>query len=112
MFQKQLPSFLRLSMLECLGTPGEGEVGGCSGVEESCAEERGSEVCVWLLSVAIVPSSRFPNKEGVALSQYVVVRCMSALLEHTEAYVVKPRSLALVPTLVLSIFLDSSDNWL
>ena len=53
--------------------------------------------CLWL-----VPS-RFPNKEGVALGQHVVVRCMSALLEDTEAYVVRPRSLALVPTLVLSL---------
>ena len=77
------------------------------GVEESCAgEERGSEVCycLWL-----VPSSRFAEKEGVVLSQYVVVRCTSALLEHTEAYVVKPKSLALVPTLVCHYF---SDNWL
>ena len=48
----------------------------------------------------------------MALSQHGVVRCVSALLEHTEAYVVKPRSLALAPTLVLSIFLDASDNWL
>ena len=102
MFQKQLPSFLRLSMLECLGTPGEGEVGGCPGVEESCAgEERGSEVCVWLLSVASALLKICT--EGVALSQHGVVRCVSALLEHTKAYVVKPRSLALVPTLVLSL---------
>ena len=85
-------------------------MGGCSGVEESCAgEERGSEVCVWLLSVASALLKICT--EGVALSQYVAVRCISALLEHTEAYVVRPRSLALVP-LVLSIFLDASDNWL
>ena len=78
-------------------------MGGCSGVEESCAgEERGSEVCVWLLSVA---SALKISTKGVALSG--VVRCISALLEHTEAYVVRPRSLALVPTLVT---LDASDN--
>ena len=59
-----------------------------------------------------MPSSRFAQKEGVALSQYGVVRCISALLEHTEAYVVRPRSLALVPALVLSNLLDASDNCL
>ena len=68
---------------------------GCAG------EERGSEVCVWLLSVASALLKICT--EGVALSQHVVVRCVSALLEHTEAYVVRPRSLALVPTLVLSL---------
>ena len=54
--------------------------------------------CLWL-----VPSSRLAKKEGVALSQYIAVRYISVLLEHTEAYVVKPRSLALVLTLVLSL---------
>ena len=71
-------------------------------MEESCAgAERGSEVCVWLLSVA--GALLKICTEVVALSQHGVVRCISALLEHTEAYVVKPRSLALVPTFVLSL---------
>ena len=82
-------------------------MGGCSGVEESCAgEERDSEVCVWLLSVASTLLKICT--EEVALSQYVVVRCTSALLEHTEAYVVKPRSLALVLALVLVV---RSSKW-
>ena len=54
----------------------ERKVGGAE-VTSCAGEERGSEVCVWLLSAA--GALLKICTEGVALSQHVVVRCTSAL---------------------------------
>ena len=62
-------------------------------------EKREAQKYVCGYCLCLVPSSRFAQKGWPLVSTL----WLGALLEHTEAYVVKPRSLALVPTLVLSL---------